>query len=202
MHWRMSLCEISFDLGYKKCLFKKQADSLSYFRSLKETTVPVDAGISTYPLQSDYPDEAPNDPKSIDNFNDALAVTINITPSLISISLKEINLLQNCDKLRCTIRSCFGEGKRLPSAPIESKVLSRSIAGFEQFVISQSLFPGLQHLSHHDKMAGRPGGRSLYQFLPRNFFFSNMSLDCYHIARNCVSCEKNRVTLRLKGRDM
>lgn len=57
-------------------------------------------------------------------------------------------------------------------------------------------------MSHHTKMAGHLGGRSLHQFLRQTFFRPDMSADCYAIAQYFVIYAKNRIALRQNSKGM
>lgn len=191
----MRLSEFDFEIQLKKGLLNTKADAKSYLRSLRETTVSVDADISTYPLLSDA---TPNNRNRKYNLNLELEFTTDTSPSFVSLTLEEVRLSQSGDAFCLTMLACLGEEKRVPFALNKDNVLFRSFDGFEKMAIHQSQIPPVLHLKSRAKMAEKQGGRQVHQFLYRIFFWPNISSDCYAILEGCVSCAKNRMTLRRK----
>lgn len=92
MRWHMRLSKFDFKVWYNKRLLNTQADVLSCVRLIEETTVPVDADVSTYPLHR-YVTSTNCDGKN--DFDVNLAMTTNTSPSFVSISSGEIHMSQN-----------------------------------------------------------------------------------------------------------
>lgn len=128
MPWCMRLNEFDFDIRLKKGLPILQADALSHFRSLRETSVLSDEDISTYPL----PFGANSNKRDIkDELIVELALTTDIAPSSFPITLEEIRLSKGDDNFSCTMRACLKEGKRLPFALNNKNFLFSSVDGSE-----------------------------------------------------------------------
>lgn len=45
-------------------------------------------------------------------------------------------------------------------------------------------------------MTAHSGGRRLYTYIKRSFYFPSISVYCYAIPRNCTTCANNRALLR------
>lgn len=65
-----------------------------------------------------------------------------------------------------------------------------------QIVLPNTLRQRVLLLSHYPRMAGHPGGSRMYQTLRRTFYWPSMGLDVYNTVRQCVSCAKERISLR------
>ena len=125
-------------------------------------------------------------------------------PDLAPIMPIELRRAQESDFELRSLRSRLERGvdNRLPYALDDDGLIYRSADGHKQLLIPRSLQPRVLQLSHYAKMAGHPGGRRLYHFLKRNFYWPSMSLDCYGVSRNCVQCARNRVRLRRGSKEM
>lgn len=87
-----------------------QMDAFSLLRSLEETTVPVDANISTYPLHSIV---KPTSRNAMGDLGAYLTLTTNSSPSFVPSSSDGIRFSQDSDDFCRKIRACLGEGERI-----------------------------------------------------------------------------------------
>ena len=69
-----------------------------------------------------------------------------------------------------------------------------------KIVIPLALRARILHLEHYPKTASHPGGRKLYYYLRRDFYWPSMAVDCYATVKNCVTCVKNRIALRKRAK--
>lgn len=153
----MGLSQFDFDSRYEKGLINTQAYALSCLYLLEKTITLVDADIPTYPLRFDQLDAVSNDLDGMDDLDDALAVTTNTTPSFVSVTLDELHLSQSGENFCRTIQASLGKGERVSLVLNENNVLFRSVDGFEQVAILQSIVPRVLHLSYHAKMTRHSG---------------------------------------------
>lgn len=80
----MRLRKFDFDVRYNEGLLNTRAVTPSRLRSLKETTVPADADIPTYPLHSDA---TPSSRDGTDDLDADQPSTADTTPLFLSITL-------------------------------------------------------------------------------------------------------------------
>lgn len=92
--------------------------------------------------------------------------------------------------------------QRVPFALNSQNVLFRSTDGSTKLLIHPLFVAHELCFSHHAEMAEYVGGRRLYQFPRRSFFWPIMSLACHWVAQSCVSCAKKRVDFRWNSKDM
>ena len=210
MRWRLRLGEFDFRIEYKKGLKNTQADALSRLRTLGETTVPLEEEIPCFTMsESDRPSE-PKD--SLDDFDVSDDILLSLEalrdPRLVPIPEEEFLREQRSDPFcqDIVLRLVRGEGfpcvGPTPYVTDAEGFLFRIANENHQIVVPASLRERVLHLSHFSKLAGHPGGRRLYAFLKRNFYWPAMAVDCYAVSKNCVTCARNRVLLRRNSKPM
>ena len=206
MRWRLRLGDFDFRIEYKKGNKNTQADALSRLKTLGETVVPIDEDIPCFP--STTPDEesltqgctAESVPDHSDHV--VLAAEESREPPLVPITRDELVYEQTNDKDCRNIVARLARGEGLPFAVDDQGILFRTTAGDQQIYIPRPLRDRVLRLSHYSKLSGHPGGRRLYHFLRRSFYWPSMAVDCYGVAKNCPSCARNRVLLRKHQKEM
>ena len=120
---------------------------------------------------------------------------------LLPITAEELIRVQAQHDFCRKIRQMLNEGEEIPFAEDDVGYLTRTVESFPQIVIPSTLRPRVLHIQHHAKLSAHPGGRKLYTTLRRDFWPS-MAVDAYGTVKNCVTCAKNRVTLRKNSKNM
>ena len=205
MRWRLRLSEFDFDVEHKKGKANTQADALSRLTTLGETALDVDDEIPCFLLDMTHDTAASaNDLDEGLMYEDVLLLTrpSSDEPLPPQISLDELRREQNVDSFCRQTRARLRRGERLPFADNPSGFLCRYATEREQVVIPATLQARVLRLSHFNVTAGHPGGRRLYYYLSRYFYWVSMSLDCYAVSRNCTTCAKNRILLRKNATQM
>lgn len=139
MHWRMQHSWFHFNITYETGLSNTQADALSPLYLLEETTVPIDEYNTTVLRQSNQSHATTNDLHGSDDLNEALVVTTTTPFLFFPTTLENIHLLWSGDKFCSMIRACLTKREKVPFAFNIGTVLFRSIDGFEQIVVAQSV---------------------------------------------------------------
>lgn len=211
MRWRLRLSEFDFQVVYKKGKLNTQADALSRLTTLGSTVVAPDEDIPCFLIQ-DSPRPCVHthctgnvEDKDMDlAFTDALLemqASQQPAPELVLITPSDFKREQLLDSFCVTVRSRLNGGERIPFSLVDG-VLYRTASEREQLVVPEALRNRVLHLSHYSKLAAHPGGRRLYQYLRSDFYWPSMAVDCYAVARNCISCARNRVLLRKNSKKM
>ena len=214
MRWRLRLSEFDFEIQYKKGLKNTQADALSRLKTFSETISPIDDEIPCFTtdpcvsLAEPADDEEPSTSDILDEyeFSDKLLLASEgiAEPALTPITHSEILLEQQRDALCTEIRSKMEQGDvNQRSFMVDDEgILLRTASGGHQIVVPTSLQPRVLRIAHYSKISGHPGGRRLYQYLRRNFYWPSMAVDCYAVSKNCVQCARNRVRLRQHQKEL
>ena len=200
MRWRLRLSEFDFQILYKKGKLNAQEDALSRLTTLGETTSDHDEDIPCFLIDGEYDEGYEVD--FIEEefaFDDALLITETDMPDpdlLAAITLEDLVLAQASDPFCKVIRSRLNGREDLPFAVDDRGFLSRYEEAFPRILIPQTLKPRVLYISHHAKLAAHPGVRKMYAALRRFLYWPAMAVDVYAVPRNCVSCAKNRISLR------
>ena len=194
------MSEFDFQILYKKGKLDTQAEALSRLTTHGETTSDLDEDIPCFSIDREY-DEGYEVDFIEEEFayDDALLTTetgMSDPDLLAAITLEELVLAQESDAFCKVIRSRLNGGDDLPFAVDDRGFLSRYVEAFPQIVIPQTLKPRVLYISHHAKLAAHRGGRKMYATLRRFLYWPSMAVDVYVVPRNCVSCAKNRISLR------
>lgn len=118
------------------------------------------------------------------------------------ITPEELIREQQLDLFFTKVRSRINGGEQLPLAANNQGYLVRTVKSTPQIVVPHTLQRRVLRLSHHSKLGGHPGGRKLYPTLRRDFYWPEMSLDCYALLRECVPCARNQVRLRKHAKQL
>ena len=107
-------------------------------------------------------------------------------------------IAQLSDPLCIDVRQKLNNGVVMPFGFTEDGLLCRQVT-HDQIVIPHSLKPRVIHIQHYSRLAGHPGGRKLYMCTKRHMYWPALAVDCYATVRNCPTCAKNRIKLRLRS---
>lgn len=110
MSWRMRLSEFDIDAWYKKGLLSMHAVPFSCLRSSRPTSVPVDADIPTYSPPSNATSKNCH---GKDDLGAELALTTDISQSIVFITLKEVRVSQEDAAFRSTLCAHLAKTKKV-----------------------------------------------------------------------------------------
>ena len=210
MRWRLRLSEFDFEVKYRKGKQNMQADALSRLATLGQTTADIDDDIPCFTCETLRPHQLCQRHDDADDWDESKDLLLVMEaemdnsqgPDLVAITPEELLREQSSDEFCRSILSRLRKGERPPFAVDTEGFLVRIAAEREQLVIPLSLQARVLHLSHYARLAGHPGGRRLYYYLTRYFYWPSMAIGCYAVARNCTSCAKNRLLLRKNSKKL
>lgn len=178
-----------------------QAGTLSRLRTIGETVAPVEENIPCVYVESNTCMHERSRTDGLDNELEVsdlslLVIEPAVEPLNVPITEEELFLEQAEDKFCKSLVSRLNRGDKVPFSCNLEGVLCRFADGNDRLVLSGSLQQRVLQLSHRSEMAGHLGGPRLYYFLRKSFYWPTMAMECYAVARNCITCCRNRVLLR------
>lgn len=128
----------------------------------------------------------------------------NTDPSeqLGSISLEELLQSPPANAFYPAIWSHLSEGVGLPFSLDEQGVLIRTIEALDQMVIPHVLESLVLRPAQLPQLSEHSWGAKLYRTLGRDFYWSDMAMDCHATAKVYTSCAKNRIELWKRKRSL
>ena len=202
MRKRLRLSEFDFEVKYRKEKLITQAVDLSRLMTLGETCMQIDDDIPCFTCETLGPDQSCHRNGDHDDFDEAHDFLLvleqpNIPsdePYLPAFTPQEL-FTRSVHGFFCSLRSHLTRGKTLQITIDPEGYLVRNAAERDNFPSLPLKMLAFYHLSHYTKLAVHQGGRRLYYYLNRHFYWPSLALGCYAVARSCTSCAKNRLLL-------
>lgn len=192
IHWRWPLSELNFEVKRKKGTPNDHSYAWSWLPTTGGTTVDAE--------EDDHPSLLMESIGCEDGAeyctDECLAVSEHSRPVLQSFSTGAFVREQSHDTLCRQLRARLDSGHRIPFVLDYDGVLQRTTDSSNRIVVLYNLRSKILHMINYKKTGGHPGGRKLYHTLHHWNYCPSISVDCYAVARSCISCAKERMKRR------
>ena len=111
------------------------------------------------------------------------------------ITIEELILAQRDDPDIRKIRHQLARGAKIPFRDSPTTGALERVMSLDEpkVYVPLALRERLLKLAHLPLIRAHPGGRRMYRTLCKKYYWPGLAVDCYHFAKNCIECLRERV---------